>query len=177
MRARANRYTLNGAVNRAADRGLETARNWTSSIRYDRCLTSRVFVNANTILTSDRFRDIDLRSAAGTGVGYQVLDTPVMKLSVDAGLGCVNENYDVAPDDSYAALREAGTLNVLVAGDRVVLFHQHDGYFGVTGDDNLFVKAQNGVRFALGAGFVTAAQFDVDDDRPPAAGTPTGHSH
>ncbi len=63
--------------------------------------------------------------------------------------------YDGAPDDSYAALREAGTLNVLVAGDRVVLFHQHDGYCGVTGDDNLFV---------------TAAQFDVDDDRTPTPG-------
>ena len=170
IRARANRYTLAGAVNRAADRGVATARNWTSSGRYDRFLTPRVFVNANTILTSDEFRDIDLRSAAGFGLGYQIFDTPVVKLSLDAGAGYVNEDFEVAPDDSYAALREAGKLDVLVAGDRVVFFHRHDGYFGVTGDDNLFMKAQNGIRFALVAGFVTAVQLDLDYDRTPSPG-------
>ena len=40
--------------------------------------------------------------------------------------------------------------------------------FGVTGDDNLFVKMQNGVRLALVAGFVTTAQLDLDYDRSPA---------
>ncbi len=171
LRARENRYTFSGAVNRAEDRGLETARNWTSSARYDRFLGERLFVNANTILTSDAFRDLDLRTAIGVGLGYQVADTPMLKLSLDGGFGYVNENFDVAPDDSYGALREAGKLDVFVTGgDRVVLFHQHDGYFGVTGDDNLFVKTQNGVRFGLVAGFVTTLQLDLDYDRSPAPG-------
>ena len=171
LRARENRYTFSGAVNRAEDRGLETARNWTSAARYDRFLSERLFVNANTILTSDAFRDLDLRTALGVGLGYQVADTPMLKLSVDGGFGYVNENFDTAPDDSYGALREAGKLDVfVVGGDRVVLFHQHDGYFGVTGDDNLFVKTQNGVRFGLVAGFVTTLQLDLDYDRSPAPG-------
>jgi putative salt-induced outer membrane protein YdiY len=171
MRARENRYTFSGAVNRAEDRGVETARNWTSSARYDRFLTERLFLNANTIFTSDAFRALDLRTALGLGVGYQVADTPMVKLSVDAGFGYVNENFETAPDDSYGALREAGKLDVFVAGgERVVLFHQHDGYFGVTGDENLFVKTQNGVRFGLVAGFVTTLQLDLDYDRSPAPG-------
>jgi putative salt-induced outer membrane protein YdiY len=169
-RARANRYTASGAVNRAADRGVETARNWTSALKYDRFLTPRMFVNANTIVTNDHFRDIDLRTAVGGGVGYQVLSGARVKLSVDGGAGYVNENYDVAADDSYAALREAAALEVLIAVDRVVLFHQHDGYFGVTGDDNLFLKAQNGIRLALIAGLVAAAQLDLDYDRTPSPG-------
>ena len=170
MRARENRYTFSGAVNRAEDRGVETARNWTASARYDRFVTERLFVNANTILTSDAFRDLDLRTALGAGLGYQVADTPVVKLSLDGGVGYVNENFDSTPDDSYAALREAGKLDVFVFGDRVVVFHQHDGYFGVTGDDNLFVKTQNGVRFGLVAGFVTTLQLDLDYDRTPSPG-------
>jgi putative salt-induced outer membrane protein YdiY len=171
VRARQNRYTINGAVNRAEDEGLETARNWTSSLRYDRFVTERLFVNANTILTSDAFRDLDLRTALGVGLGYQVADTAVLKLSVDGGFGYVRENFDALPDDSYGALRESGKLDLFLAGaDRVVLFHQHDGYFGVTGDDNLFVKTQNGVRFGLVAGFVTTAQLDLDYDRSPAPG-------
>jgi putative salt-induced outer membrane protein YdiY len=169
-RARDNRYTFAGAVNRAEDRGVETARNWTTSVRYDRFLTPRLFANANTILTSDAFRALDLRTAIGLGLGYQIADTPVVKLSVDGGFGWVNENFDALPDDSYGALRENGKLDVFVAGERVVLFHQHDGYFGVTGDDNLFVKTQNGVRFGLVAGFVTTLQLDLDYDRTPAPG-------
>ncbi len=169
-RARADRYAVSGAVNRAADRGAETARNWTSALKYDRFLTPRLFVNANTIFTNDQFRDIDLRTAVGGGVGYQLLSSARIKLSLDGGVGYVNENYDVADDDSYAALREAAALEVLIAVDRVVLFHQHDGYFGVTGDDNLFLKTQNGIRLALLAGLVAAAQLDLDYDRTPSPG-------
>ena len=170
LRMRENRYTVAGDINRAEDRGVTTAQNWTASARYDRFLTPRIFINANAIFTNDRFRDLDLRAAYGAGVGYQIVDRPLLKFNVDAGVGYVNENFDVAEDDSYAALREAGKLDVILVAERVVLFHQHDGYFGVTGDDNFFVQTQNGVRFSLVAGLVTTFRLDFDYDRSPAPG-------
>jgi putative salt-induced outer membrane protein YdiY len=169
-RASANRYTFGGAVNRASDRDLETARNWTFAARYDRFLTARLFVNADTIFTNDRFRSLDLRTAVGAGVGYQVADTPIVKLSTDGGFGYVNENFESAPDDSYGAAREAVKLDVFIVGDRVVFFHRQDGYFGVTGEDNRFVKMQNGIRLGLVGGLVTTAQHDLDYDASPAPG-------
>jgi putative salt-induced outer membrane protein YdiY len=170
VRRRANRYTAAGAVNRASNLNIETARSWTVSARYDRFLTPRLFLNAHTILTNDEFRDLDLRTAVGGGLGYQVADTPLIKFSVEGGLGFVNENFQSTPDDSYTALREATKLDVLLTGKRMVLFHAHDGYFGVTGDDNLFIKMQNGIRLSLVGGFVTTAQMDLDYDRSPAPG-------
>ncbi len=170
VRQSANRYTAAGAVNRASNLDVETARSWTGSARYDRFLTPRLFLNGHTILTNDEFRDLDLRTAVGGGLGYQVADTPRIKFSVEGGPGFVNENFQSAPDDSYTALREAARLDVLLTGRRVVLFHAHDGYFGVTGDDNLFMKMQNGIRLALVGGFVTTAQMDLDYDRSPAPG-------
>lgn len=169
-RAGENRYTANAAVTRAKDRGVETARNWTAGLKYDRFLTSRLFLNASTILTNDRFRDLDLRTALGAGIGYQVLNTPRVALTADAGLGYVNENLESQEDDSYAAARESASLGLFIVPDRVQFFHQHDGYFGVTGDDNLFVKMQNGVRIGLAAGFVTTVRHDLDYDRSPAIG-------
>jgi len=157
-RAAANRYTVGASVNRAEDTGRETARNASLSARYDRFVSERVFLNGNTIFTNDRFRDLDLRTAVGAGLGYQALDTAMTKLSVEGGLGYVNENFETAPDDSYTALREAAKLDVVVVGDRVTLFHQHDGYFGITGEDNLFIRMQNGVRLGLVAGIVTTAR-------------------
>jgi putative salt-induced outer membrane protein YdiY len=170
-RANVNRYSASAAVTRAKDRGVETAQNWTTAFKYDRFVSTRMFLNANAIFTNDRFRDLDLRTAVGAGVGYQVLTGPRVTLTADGGLGYVNENLESPqPDDSYAALRESVSLAAFAIPDRIQFFHVHDGYFGVTGEDNLFVRMQNGVRLALAAGFVTTLRHDLDYDRSPAVG-------
>ncbi|MBI2186269.1 MAG: DUF481 domain-containing protein [Acidobacteria bacterium] len=52
-RAGENRYSGNAAVTRARGSGVETARNWTIGLKYDRFVSPRLFVNANTILIAD----------------------------------------------------------------------------------------------------------------------------
>ena len=170
IRQLANRYTAAAAVNRAKDGDDETAENWNTSLNYDRFLTQRLFLNANSIFTNDKFRDLDLRTALGAGLGYQVFDTPLVKLTANGGMGWVNENFDVAEDDSYTAARESAALEIAIVPDRIQFFHQHDGYFGVTGEDNLFVRMKNGVRLGLLGGLVTTIQHDLDYDRSPAPG-------
>jgi len=170
VRADVNRYTASGVVTRAEDRGIETARNWTTAFKYDRFVSTRMFLNANAIFTNDRFRDLDLRTAVGAGVGYQVLTTPRVRLTADGGLGYVNENLESQPDDSYAALRESISFDAFAVPDRIQFFHVHDGYFGVTGDDNLFIRMQNGIRLALAAGFAATLRHDLDYDQSPAVG-------
>lgn len=169
----ANRYTVSAISTRSKDRGVETARNWSSTVKYDRFLSERLFVNGNAIFTSDRFRDLDLRSALGAGVGYQVLTRPRVTLTADGGIGYVNENLEAGLDDSYAALHESAALNVAIWPDRIQFFHQQDAYVGVSGEDNLFVKMQNGLRIGLAAGFVTTLRHDLDYDRSPSPGRET----
>jgi putative salt-induced outer membrane protein YdiY len=166
----ADRYTVAAIATHAKDRGIETARNWSASGKYDRFLTRRLYANANANFTNDRFRDIDLRTALGAGLGYQVIDTARIRLSADGGLAWVKENFTSIPDDSYAAAHEAVGLQVDLVPARAQAFHQHDGYFGVTGDDKMFIRTQNGVRFSLAAGFVTTIEEDVDYDRTPSPG-------
>jgi putative salt-induced outer membrane protein YdiY len=168
-----NRYSASAAVNRAQDRGTETARNWNTAFNYDRFLNDRLFVNGNAILTNDRFRDLDLRTALGAGVGYQVLKGARAALTANAGLGWVDENFEAGIDDRYTAARESAALQIFAVPDRVTFFHQHDGYFGVTGEDNLFVKMRNGVRIGLVGGLVTTVQHDLDYDRSPSPGRKT----
>ena len=170
IRQRANRYTAAAAINRAEDKGVETARNWNTGFNYDRFLTERLFVNGNAIFTNDEFRDLDLRTALGVGLGYQVLNTPRARLTANAGVGWVDENFEAGQDDSYTAARESASLEIDAVPDRIRFFHQHDGYFGVTGDDNLFFRTRNGVRVGLFGGLVTTLQHDVDYDRTPSPG-------
>jgi putative salt-induced outer membrane protein YdiY len=165
-----DRYSFAGIVTHANDRGVETARNWSATGKYDRFLTARLFANANTNLTNDRFRDIDLRTALGAGMGYQILQTTRTTLTADAGLAWVNENFRTIADDNYAAAHESAGLQVQLVPDRAQFFHLHDGYFGVSGDDKMFIRTQNGVRIGLAAGFVTTIEEDVDYDRRPSPG-------
>ena len=166
----ADRYSVTGVVTHANDRGVETARNWTTTGKYDRFVTRRLFVNGNANFTNDRFRDIDLRTALGAGIGYQILQTARTSLTADAGLAWVNENFRTIADDSYAAAHESAGLQVQLVPDRAQFFHLHDGYFGVSGDDKMFIRTQNGVRLGLAAGFVTTIEEDLDYDRSPSPG-------
>ena len=169
-RAAANRYTVSAVVNRAADRGVESARNWSTALKYDRFVSTRLFLNGNAIFANDRFRDLRLRTALGAGVGYQILQTSRATRTADAGLGWVNEDLAAGNDPRYAAARESAALTLELVPQLIDLFHQHDGYFGVTGDNNLFVRTQNGIRLRLVAGFVTTLRYDLDYDRSPAPG-------
>jgi putative salt-induced outer membrane protein YdiY len=166
----ADRYTTAVIVTHANDRGVETARNWSATGKYDRFVTSRLFINGNSNFTNDRFRDIDLRTALGAGVGYQILDTARTKLTADAGLAWVNENFRMISDDHYTAAHESASLQIQALPDRIQLFHLHDGYFGVSGDNKMFMRTQNGARLGLAAGFVTTIEEDLDYDRRPSPG-------
>ena len=165
-----NRYRANAVINHAEDDGEATADNWTISGNYDRFLTKKLFFNANSIFTKDEFKDLDLRTALGGGIGYDFFKTPRFTLTAGAGVGWVNENFIVAEDDSYTAIRESAALNYFIVLNRVEFFHKHDGYFGVTGEDNLFIKSQTGFRLTVVANFVTTLQFDLDYDKSPAPG-------
>lgn len=169
-RGAADRYTVGAVATHANDRGVETARNWSATGKYDRFLTDRLYANANANFTNDRFRDIDLRTALGAGIGYQVIATKRTTLNADAGLAWVNENFKSIADDSYAAAHESAGLQVQLLPDRVQAFHLHDGYFGLSGDNKMFIRTQNGVRLGLAAGFVTTIEEDVDYDRRPSPG-------
>ena len=166
----ADRYSVAGVLTHANDRGVETARNWSTTGKYDRFVTARLFANANSNFTNDRFRDIDLRTALGAGIGYQILQMARTTLTADGGLAWVHENFRTIADDSYAAAHESAGLQIQLVADRAQFFHLHDGYFGVSGDDKMFIRTQNGVRIGLAAGFVTTIEEDLDYDRRPSPG-------
>jgi putative salt-induced outer membrane protein YdiY len=171
-RSSQHRYTGRAIMNRAQDHDVDIANNWTGSLRYDRFFTKRLFVNANTILANDRIRDLDLRVAVGSGLGFQVIDTPRAKFTTDAGLGWVNEAYGVSVDDTrYTAVQESAKLDIFFNGTRFVFFHRHDGYFSFTGDDNRFLKMGNGIRVPIARGFIATIQLDLDYDPTPLAGS------
>lgn len=169
-RARSNRYTASGVVNRGHDATGPTARNATGSARYDRFFSPRFYANATALLTTDRFRDLDLRSALGVALGYQVADAARVRFGVESGYGYVREQFTGSVDQGFHAIRETTSVDVYVVGQRVVLFHRHDGFFGVAGNRRRFVQTRNGLRVGLMGNLVMTLQYDVDHDPSPSPG-------
>ena len=170
VRQDANRYRATAAVNRVEDEGVATAKNWNTTLNYDRFLTKRLFFNANAIFTNDPFRDLDLRTALAVGLGYQLIETPTVKLTVNGGFGWVNEDFIVNTDNDYGAFNESAALDIMAVPDRMLIFHKHSAYIGATTLDNLFVRTSNGVRINVIKSFVMTLQYDVDYTATPSPG-------
>jgi hypothetical protein len=50
------------------------------------------------------------------------------------------------------------------------LFHFHEGYFGFEDLEDLYLKTQQGIRFAVIKNFFTALQANVNYDNTPSPG-------
>jgi putative salt-induced outer membrane protein YdiY len=167
-----NRYTLGASVNHASTAGAVTNDNATGSLRYDRFFNPRLYANANVLMTHDQFRDLRLRTALGSALGYQVFNGTRVKLRTELGYGYVNETFatETEQGDRYHAARDTVRLDVNIIGTRFSVFHQHDGFFGLIGSNRLFVQTRNGLRMVLMGGVVATIEYDLDYDRSALPG-------
>lgn len=167
-----NRYTFAATVNQASNAGVATSDNATGSLRYDRFFNPRLYANANVLMTHDQFRDLRLRTAAGSALGYQVLNGSRVKLRAELGYGYVNEAFatDAEQGDHYHAARDTVRLDINIIGTRFGVFHQHDGFFGLIGSNRLFVQTRNGLRMVVIGGVVATIEYDLDYDRSALPG-------
>lgn len=77
--------------------GEQTADRLGLNIRDERTLSGRSYAYVQTQYLRDQFKNIEYLVAPTVGAGYRLVDTPVTKFSVDAGLGGV---WEKAPDFS-----------------------------------------------------------------------------
>ena len=169
-RSEKNRFTLGGRYNRAVDSGKTTTDNQTGYIKYDHFLTDKWYFLANAAGTKDSFKDLNLRSTAGLGMGYQVFETETTNLSFELGVNYVNEDYIVADDDSYAAGRWAVNFDHLLYEDFIQFFHNHVGLMSLKNSSKTSIMSQTGFRFKIYQGLNATAQVNVDWDNAPSPG-------
>jgi len=165
-----NQTSVDLNVNGAKTAGFQTARNLASTFRHQEFLTDHIYANGNLILNNDVFRDLDLRVAPGVGIGYQTLRYDVVSFSIDGGGGYVSELHRVEADRSYWAARETIKFEWFVMPRRLQIYHQEDGYFGLTGGENQFVQTRSGVRLIVVGGLLMSAELGLNYDRRPSLG-------
>jgi putative salt-induced outer membrane protein YdiY len=100
-----DRMTAGFLYNYGEEKSQITARNTYANAKYDYFFTKKLYGYFGLELLNDEFQDIQLRTVAGPGLGYQIWDDPVKALAVEAGVSYFSENRKVGQDTDYFAAR------------------------------------------------------------------------
>jgi putative salt-induced outer membrane protein YdiY/preprotein translocase subunit YajC len=171
-----NRYTLTGEFDKKRSGGKKSEEKMLGSLKYDHFLTKQWFLFNSATFEHDEFKDLNLRTSLGAGVGYQFFERNDLSLSVEGGLSYVNENFEIAADQDYPGGRWAVDYEQdIFSWTR--LFHFHEGLLG-TDIQNLKIRSRTGLRFPLGPRFRATGQLNLDwDNSPPKGSTGTDRKY
>jgi putative salt-induced outer membrane protein YdiY len=165
-----NRYKLSGDFNWGEDGGSRNAYNWRLEPGYDRYLTERLFINANTQFKHDEFQDLDLRSSAGGGVGYDLFAGERLNLTLQAGPAHVWEDYNQREDRDFTAGQWKVDFSWWVYKKYVQVFHSQDGFLSLENLDEYIWQTRSGLRFPVTDNLYTSLQYNYDWNNKPADG-------
>lgn len=168
-RSKQNRYTIGAYVNRASANNESTAFNSKGYTQYDHFLNKQLYLYATGAFENDKFRDINLRSSAGIGSGYQVYESDSLNLSVEGGLNYISTDFKQADDERYASGRWALKYDQLVFKN-VKFFHQHEVLFSIEEIANTLVFSKTGLRVPIANNLNASTQLNVDYANLPAEG-------
>ncbi|APW38416.1 hypothetical protein RD110_15435 [Rhodoferax koreense] len=169
-RAPTNRYTLNAESHEAKSTGVTTTSNRLLSGQYDRFLTPKDYLFVNAKAQTDKQADLTLRSTLGAGYGRQFFETDVKKLSAEAGLSYVNENYDLAANKSFPALSLGLNYEQKFFDNRLVLFNKTDVSVSLSNTQDTLLKNKFGFRVPIANGLNLSTQLNISYDHSPPLG-------
>jgi putative salt-induced outer membrane protein YdiY len=165
-----NRFTAGGEFNLEYADDDKTAENFLGYMKYDHFLTKKLYLNTNSSFERNTFKDLNLRTTVGAGVGYQFYETELTNLSTELGLAYVNEDFDEAEDNDYPAGRWAFNFDRYLFDKFLQLFHFHSAFMNITDTSDTFVRTRTGLRFPFYKGLNLTAQYEFDWDNSVPAG-------
>ena len=170
-RAEDNRLTINASWNYAEDQGNLSERNSALRGKYDHFFNEKLFGYANLSFERDDFADLNLRTTAGAGAGYQFVENDEFKYYEEIGVSYFDEDFDAAEDDDYATSRISGKFDWVITPDKVTFFHFHEIFWSLEETDDILVDTSTGVRLTIIENFFASFQINYRWDNTPAAGT------
>jgi len=165
-----SRYTIGGELNYEEDEGEETVDDALAYLKYDYFLNGKWYLFNNLTLEKDEFKDLRLRSFAGAGVGYQFWESELSDFGIELGVSYVNEDFEEANDENYAAGRWAVNYDRYLLEKIIQFFHYHEGLMGFEDTNDIVIRSRTGFRLPLSNNFLAGAQFHYDWDNSPAPG-------
>ncbi len=100
-----DRFQFRILHNYAEKDGSITARNTFGATKFDHFFTDDFFSAFSLEVLKDEFKDLNLRSIVGLGLGYRIWNDDVKTLELEAGATYFSEDLDVGQDDQFISGR------------------------------------------------------------------------
>jgi putative salt-induced outer membrane protein YdiY len=167
-RAAENRLTLFGTYNRASEDNRKIEDNARAYLKHDYFLTKKLYWYMNGEMERDEFKEINLRTTIGPGVGYQFFEDEFMNFSVETGPSYVKTDYNKSADEDSISGRWALFFDRFFFENLFQYYFSNEGYISVSDTSNIFMVTKTGLRFPLHLGLFMNAGFEWDWDNTPA---------
>ncbi len=115
-----DRFTLRFLHNYAEEDKEATTRNTYGAMKYDYFFTKQYYTYLAVDLLNDSFKNLNLRTVIGPGVGYQVWEDDVKFLLLEAGVSYFSEDIEEGEDQDWITGRFAADVRYNL-GSSVVL--------------------------------------------------------
>jgi hypothetical protein len=159
-----DRFTLKleGEIDEANE--IKTEDNATVIGKYDRFLADDNYWGVSISLETDDFADLDLRSHIGPYYGRQFFDKPIFKMSAEAGLAFVDEQFITAEHQKYAGARWDLQMSSSYLGRKSRLYLDHNGIWNLDTTEDLILNVTLGLSFPLLNNLEAAAEILLEYD-------------
>ncbi len=128
-----DRFEFKILFNYAEEDDEVTARNTYGSMQFSHYFNPKWYVFLSLEMLNDTFKDLNLRTIVGPGVGYQIWEDDIKFWSLEAGVSYFNEDRVSGADEQYATGRFASNfkyqiLKNLSFSDQFVIFPSFEDF-------------------------------------------------
>lgn len=171
-RGEKDRWSAQLIWNYADEKGIGvTQRRTYGQVKYDYFLSAKAYAYGLVSGENDLNAALDLRATVGAGAGYQFREDKEWKISGEAGLSYVDENFATAGDDqSYLAARLAYKADYTDAGGKWTAGQWGEVLPSVEDLEDVSVRVDSHARLTLTESMFAQLQHIYTWDNTPATG-------
>ncbi len=151
----------------------EIAQNrWSVETTYDNHFANNLYYGGMTTFKRDRITDLDLRWTIGPYFGWNIIDKPGTKLSIESGLEYTSETYrSQSSSDSFIADAWRMEFSYAIIDDKLELYHRNKGLVSLADAGGLSFDAWTGLKAPIARGLSTSAELKTSYNGDEPKGT------
>lgn len=147
----------------------ETASNmWRGAYQYDQFFTEQWFTAGNASYEEDEFKEIDQRTLAGVGMGYQFLETRYIDLLGKGTVNYVDEQFTFGNDRATPAFLWNLDFAWRFNDKGMEFFHRHAVLQAFEDGDDFELSTTTGLKYPINGHFSSVIKLEYDYDNLPA---------
>ena len=166
IRGERDRFGIRFMFNYAEEDDQITTRNLFGALKYDYFFTKKFYGYLAVEMLKDRFKDLNLRTIVGPGVGYQIWDDPVKFLLFEGGITYFSEDRRIAEDDSWVSARLAGQFRYTLSR-YLTVSERLEIYPSFANADDFTLRNEAAILSPIGAGWSLKLENILEYDNDP----------